>query len=95
MKTSCECGDKEKYLSIFVCCALQKYSTVHYRSLSFVVNNAFNVVSEKEYEKEGDAYGNGSTIYNGTDRGRPEKTPKPPGERGWKDTRRSCGISGQ
>ena len=53
------------------------------------------MVSGKEYDKEGDAYGNGSTLYARTDRGRPEKTPKPSGERGGKDTRGSRGISGQ
>ena len=46
------------------------------------MNNAFNVVSGKEYDKEGDAYGNGSTLHARTDRGRPEKIPKSPGERG-------------
>ena len=27
------------------------------------------------FDKDGDAYGNSSTLHNGTDRGRPEKTP--------------------
>lgn len=47
------------------------------------------------FDKEGDAYGNGSTLHNGTNRGRPKKAPQSAGERGREDTRGSRGISGQ
>ena len=39
------------------------------------------MINGKKYDKEGDAYGNGSTLHARTDRGRPEKTPKSPDER--------------
>ena len=40
------------------------------------------MVNRKKYDKKGVAYGNGSALHAGTARGRPEKTPKSPGERG-------------
>ena len=47
------------------------------------------------FDKEGDAYGKGSTLHDGTDRGRPQKALQFTGKRDGKDARGSRGISGQ